>query len=149
VVNLALTASSNSRDEYLRESRPAAAQLKKITDGLSKTIFITEQAGLPTRYGGPRSDSYRAINTEAPHCSKMMGGGAIRHGGWAKWDRRRLIVYQHHQALNFDNCFNVYSFHRGANAAFGDGSLRFLSESIEPKVLLAMLARADGTNFTK
>lgn len=129
------------------ERFPQPAHLKKITDGLSKTIFIAEKAGLPTRYGGPKSDGSRAMNTKSPHCS-YLGGTPNRLGGWARWDRRRtLLVYGHRQAVNFDNCVNVYSFHPGANVAFGDGSLRFLSESIEREVLLAMLARNDGANF--
>jgi prepilin-type N-terminal cleavage/methylation domain-containing protein/prepilin-type processing-associated H-X9-DG protein len=48
-------------------------------------------------------------------------------------------------ALNCTNDREVYAFHSGgANAAFADGSVRFLEASLSIRVLAALVTRAGG-----
>lgn len=50
------------------------------------------------------------------------------------------------------NCCNdqaVYAFHPGgANAGFGDGSVRFLSSNLSPVTFVSILTRANGEVIT-
>ena len=48
-------------------------------------------------------------------------------------------------AINCTNQWEIYSMHTGgANCLFGDGSVRFLKESLTFPVLAAMITRAGG-----
>ena len=131
-----------NREEYEYEnlSKQLPGHLRKITDGLSKTIFITEQAGLPTPYGGARADDYRL-----PKPGFCSPGTRNTAGSWAfGWQTRwQTYIYRNRPAMNVGNCLGIYSFHDGANAAFGDGSQRFLEQSVDAKVLHSMIARND------
>jgi prepilin-type processing-associated H-X9-DG protein len=51
--------------------------------------------------------------------------------------------------VNQTNDKGIYGFHPGgANVAFADGSVRFLTDSTSPVVLTAMATRADGDAVT-
>jgi prepilin-type N-terminal cleavage/methylation domain-containing protein/prepilin-type processing-associated H-X9-DG protein len=111
---------------------------EETTDGLSTTILLTEDAGRPrhwlARRGGPDPQA--------------LEGGAWNHfkGG---------IVLQGKTAdgtanpgtcpMNCTNNGEVYSFHAGgAYAVFADGSVSFLRESINIRVLARLITRAGG-----
>lgn len=135
---------NREEDEVEGFSRRLPGHLRKITDGLSKTIFLTEQAGLPTLYGGSKEHHYRS---PMPGYCTPGGRFSWSSGSWAfGWRPRegKTLVYRTRSAVNFSNCIGVYSFHGGANAAFGDGSQRFLRQSIDSEVFHSMLARNDG-----
>ena len=116
------------------------APVRRVTDGLSKTIFVTEQAGRPTVYGGYQVDS-RKINVGSPKC---VGRAARPWCGWAKCRETGGVTIRGSQAINYGNCSGVYAFHKGASAAFGDGTVRFLPETVDPNALHSMLVRNDG-----
>ena len=47
--------------------------------------------------------------------------------------------------VNCNNDWEVYSMHQGgANAVMGDGSVRFLSATVNPAVFAAIMTRARG-----
>jgi prepilin-type processing-associated H-X9-DG protein len=120
---------------FLYSGRPS---LDDVTDGLSNTILVTEQAGLPDSFGpGAAGRTVCELNTgiswvayseytflaaSQPHSEGLGRGPAIN--GW--------------------NCQGVYSFHAGVNAVFCDGSVRFLSEGTSFQTLAALLGRSDG-----
>lgn len=114
----------------------APNHLRDTTDGLSNSLMYTECAGKPDVW-----------------CNGRKTGGTNFKTGWAS------------HATGFDpkmfvpggcsgigpcsvNCCNdqaVYAFHPGgANAGFGDGSVRFLNETIAPDVFVSVLTRANG-----
>lgn len=119
-------------------------KLKQITDGLSHTILVGEQAGAPNRYSGRDGDSPRMLQTEMGWCISLNGNDGISGAWFAALQTPLQFVRNQTQAINWDNCFGLYSFHNGLNAAFCDGSVRFVSESIRTDNLMAMLSRASG-----
>jgi prepilin-type N-terminal cleavage/methylation domain-containing protein/prepilin-type processing-associated H-X9-DG protein len=117
---------------------PTPTRFADIVDGCSDTILLAEDAGRPRRWlarrGGPDPQA--------------LDGGAWNHfkGG---------IVLQGKTAdgtanpgtcpMNCTNNGEVYSFHTGgAYAAFADGSVSFLRESINIRVLARLITRAGG-----
>jgi prepilin-type processing-associated H-X9-DG protein len=103
------------------------ASLGKITDGLSKTVMMFEQSGLPVEYknGDPT--------------------GEIR--GRANWLLFSTTSVLFVRRVNFRNSGGAYSFHPGGvNMSRFDGSVEFVGEDIDEIVLLRNLGRSDGTD---
>ncbi|MGC1274961.1 MAG: DUF1559 domain-containing protein [Planctomycetaceae bacterium] len=110
------------------------------TDGLSNTILYYEQAGRPEHY----------IN------GKPMGEITGLQARWsAPWSYSMGIDINTTSAdgltlngpcvMNCNNESQPYSFHTGGvHITLGDGSGRFLSESIAGHVMWALSGRADG-----
>jgi len=112
-------------------------RITDITDGSANTILLAEVAGRPTRWLARQRDP-----------GQMLDGGPWNHfkGG---------IVLQGKTAngtgdlgtcpMNCTNAGEVYSFHTGgANAVFADGSVHFLRESVNIRVLAGLITRAGG-----
>ena len=113
-----------------------------VTDGLSNTLFLVEDAGRPFRYGG--GFVKRGADRD--------GNGAA--GGWGDQDSwfgingaNRLLGTQGSgpTAVNGSSDNEIYGFHPGgANVLLGDGSVRFLSESITLAMIAAFISRQGG-----
>jgi prepilin-type N-terminal cleavage/methylation domain-containing protein len=103
--------------------RMLPSHLRKIADGLSKTILLAEQAGKPVRYDAAR----------APHDVTPSEG---------PWATGEMAVF-YAPGVNRDNFSGPYGFHSGADVAFCDGAVLMLSAKIEWAVLAALLTR-DG-----
>jgi prepilin-type N-terminal cleavage/methylation domain-containing protein/prepilin-type processing-associated H-X9-DG protein len=113
-------------------------RLSDIRDGTSSTILVAECAGRNRRWqgrtqltsppyfaGGPWSTPSNPITIQG-----TTSDGASHPGPCA---------------VNCTNQHEVYSFHAGgANALFADGSVHFLSEGINIRVLAALITRAGG-----
>lgn len=107
--------------EQLRRQRPAL--LRQISDGLSQTVLVLEQAGKPTSFGARRQ--------------KQLGQGS--EGAWATSESGSF----NGEGVNQHNYEDPYSFHRGVHVVMCDGSTHFWSPAIAPQVLAALLSR-DG-----
>lgn len=122
--------------------RDKFAKFGSITDGLSNTLFLVEDAGRPFRYGG--GFVKRGADRE--------GNGAA--GGWGDPDSwfgingaNRLLGTQGSgpTAVNGSSDNEIYGFHPGgANVLLGDGSVRFLSESVTLAMIAAFVSRQGG-----
>lgn len=135
-------------------SRTNRVRIADATDGLSNTIHITESAGRP--------DLYRA--------GRLVAKNAVNGGGWCRpasdfWlsgasadgtlipgpvainatnGEARGLVYPH-PYYGTDGTGQTYSFHTGgANTLFGDGSVRFVSQSISITTYAGLVTRAGG-----
>ena len=111
-------------------------RLAEITDGASQTILVTECAGRP----------------------KLWRAGRLVQGGYAAggaWVGGTLIFGRGSTpdgdtktgscAINCTNDREVYSFHPGgASAVFADGSVHFLSASIDIRIFARLVTRAGG-----
>jgi prepilin-type N-terminal cleavage/methylation domain-containing protein/prepilin-type processing-associated H-X9-DG protein len=125
-------------------------RIASITDGTSNTIMLGEDAGRPvgynharqiyTQHGGPVDGVLNPTD---------YGGGA-----WAD-----PYSYAHlcgstadgircHGGICLINCSSnneLYSFHPGGvNTLFCDGSVHFLKESMDPRVIVSLITRAGG-----
>jgi prepilin-type N-terminal cleavage/methylation domain-containing protein/prepilin-type processing-associated H-X9-DG protein len=136
------------------------AKFKDAIDGLSHTIVYAESAGRPHVY----------------QKGKLIGDLATKHQNGGGWCRPASDITLHGSlfdgtALNGPcgiNCTNgedyptynaapwytegtseIYSFHPGgAHCLFGDGSVHYISETINIRELAKLVARADGKNIT-
>jgi prepilin-type N-terminal cleavage/methylation domain-containing protein len=108
--------------------------LRDITDGTSHTILIAECAGRPYLYYG---------RNEVP--GKWASGGpwASRNLLWLQGASTDGTIPFGSCAINCTNNRDMYSFHAGgAFAAFADGSVHFLSDSIDIRDIAALITRA-------
>jgi prepilin-type N-terminal cleavage/methylation domain-containing protein len=130
----------------------------QITDGLSRTLTISEAAARPARWN-------RNLRLE-----EYAGGtSAFMNGPWAHqgndiavdgsyWNTGATppqfsnITSTTHAnnpnkcSINCTNQGEIYSFHSGgAHGGLGDASVQFLSSSIDLRILMLLCARADGS----
>ena len=111
----------------------------EITDGTSNTFWLDECAGRPKRYrrglrvvaglqSPPNASAWSDNNEQLIHGANQSGSS--QPGAYA---------------INASNEDEMYSFHpNGIMAGFGDGSVRFLQESVEMRVVAALNTRAGG-----
>jgi prepilin-type N-terminal cleavage/methylation domain-containing protein/prepilin-type processing-associated H-X9-DG protein len=115
--------------------------IKKITDGMSHTALICEQAGRPDHY---------VFRKQQPTNANLQFSN-----WWMAWASQRVLAYQGYDgsgldaggvcAVNCNNSQGVYSFHSGgANLSFCDGSARFINENVSVRIMFAFLTRAAG-----
>lgn len=107
-----------------------------ITDGLSQTFMLFEDAGRPERY------------EEGIWTPPSNGRYPARNEHWADPENRITIqaLCRSNQVVNCNNGNEIYSFHlgNGANYSFGDGSVRFIRQDIAPATFAALYTRAGG-----
>lgn len=117
----------------LQTNRYRKIHAKHVGDGLSRSIMLCEDSARPDYYlaGGRNHDS---------------GIDPVSGAMWADPEGEFSVNSLCHGALiNCNNDNEVYSFHAGgANFAFGDGSIRFLVESIAPNTFVSLLTRNAG-----
>jgi prepilin-type processing-associated H-X9-DG protein len=118
----------------------AVIQVGEITDGTSNTFLLSEDAGRPDRWDG----------------SAIAGIGVQLDGGWAD-PSNEYITHGYSEdgktspgacRTNCTNNNEVYSFHSGgANHVFADGSVRFVSKSMNIRGFVKMITYA-GNDIT-
>ncbi|HSQ57126.1 MAG TPA: DUF1559 domain-containing protein [Gemmata sp.] len=115
-----------------------AYSIPEIVDGASNTLLISECAGRPDRW-------VKGV---------LVNPGGGQDGGWANRDNEYIV----HGAqpsngttspgpchTNCNNGNEVYSFHHGgANHIFGDGSVHFITESMDIRVFVRFVTRQAG-----
>ncbi|MBM3994415.1 MAG: DUF1559 domain-containing protein [Planctomycetes bacterium] len=117
------------------------ARMADVTDGLSNTILIAEDAGRPQLW----------------RAGVQVAGSTVSGAAWADRDAE----YTLHGftangtsnpgpcAVNCSNNNEIYSFHTGgANVVLGDGSVRFLSTSVSIRIVAAMITRSGGESYS-
>ncbi|VTT99629.1 Prepilin-type N-terminal cleavage/methylation domain-containing protein OS=Singulisphaera acidiphila (strain ATCC BAA-1392 / DSM 18658 / VKM B-2454 / MOB10) GN=Sinac_3867 PE=4 SV=1: N_methyl_2: SBP_bac_10 [Gemmataceae bacterium] len=117
--------------------------IAQITDGLSNTCFLTEDAGRPLSY----------VTGGKPHPTNPTGGAnGLDGAGWASRGMNYGIDGSGLDGLGsgpcFMNCNNRdehFSFHTGGGVhLFGDGSVRFINQNLSTKVMAAQTTRIGG-----
>ncbi len=112
---------------------------RDITDGTSNTILFAEVAGFPKRYNR----------------GSAVGDNAAVFGHLGAWNRILTIrsdasgstLYGGNCLINCTNyaSTNLYSFHPGgAQICLVDGSVRFLSATVEMDTFFRLMASQDG-----
>jgi prepilin-type N-terminal cleavage/methylation domain-containing protein/prepilin-type processing-associated H-X9-DG protein len=126
-----------------------------VTDGTSNTIFMSETGGKPVGYnhlhqiylsevdGLPVDGSIEPVSSAGGAWGDMfvyssLAGARCDNSGY------RLGPCM----INYTSNNEIYSWHTGgANALFGDGSVRFLPETTAAAVVVAQVTRAGGEVF--
>jgi prepilin-type processing-associated H-X9-DG protein len=143
VVIAAVPWSGNGSKGAMVQNGPT--QILSITDGTSNTTLYSELAG--------RNQSYTTGNLATPYntTTNQMPSGAL----WAESDNRITVTgttatgAASNSGTCVINCSNtsgdIYAFHPGgANVAFADGSVHFLTSQIDVATLAAMVTRGGG-----
>jgi prepilin-type N-terminal cleavage/methylation domain-containing protein/prepilin-type processing-associated H-X9-DG protein len=123
-----------------------------ITDGTSNTILMSESGGKPVGYnrkhqiylsevdGLPVDGSIEPVSSGGGAWGDMFCYSALA-GGKCDDSGQRLGPCM----INTTSNNEIYSWHSGgANTLFGDGSVRFLKESISAPIVIALVTRAGG-----
>lgn len=112
------------------------ARVGDVSDGLSNTLLISELAGRPDFYqDGQLVNAYPMEPNADSGCDIAA----------AAWGMSTSTYWMLSYKVNVYNSRSPYSFHEsGANVAFADGSVKFLSKQTSEKILAAMSTRAGG-----
>jgi prepilin-type N-terminal cleavage/methylation domain-containing protein/prepilin-type processing-associated H-X9-DG protein len=123
-----------------------------VTDGTSNTIFMSECGGKPVGYNRKRQIYKSEVNglpVDGSIEPVSSGGGAwgdmfiysALAGGKCDDSGQRLGPCM----INSTSNNEIYAWHTsGANALFGDGSVRFLKDSTPATTIIALVTRAGG-----
>jgi prepilin-type N-terminal cleavage/methylation domain-containing protein/prepilin-type processing-associated H-X9-DG protein len=111
-------------------------KLTEIPDGTSTTMLVAESAGRPMIWEA-------GLQTTASYMDK---------NAWASWNGIYTrgfsydgTIYPGPCAVNCSNNAAIYAFHTGgANILQGDGSVHFLTQSVDVWVMYGMSTRAGG-----
>jgi prepilin-type N-terminal cleavage/methylation domain-containing protein/prepilin-type processing-associated H-X9-DG protein len=127
-------------------------KITAVTDGTSNTIFMSECGGKPVGYNRKRQIYKSEVNGLPVDGSIEPVSSA--GGAWGD-----MFVYSALAGARCDDsgfrlgpCMinttsnnEIYAWHTGgANALFGDGSVRFLKESTAATVMIALVTRSGG-----
>ncbi len=108
-------------------------KLKHCTDGTSQTFMWFETGARPVRYRG---------NAEQ---LDPRGGPMETQGGfsWAQYENWHAVHERNGSAMmNVTNHEEIYSFHTGGSFyGMGDGSVHFVTESLDPNVFVSLFTR--------
>ena len=117
-------------------------RIADMLDGVSHTLLLVEEAGLPDRYDhGGLTRNYEEIGF-APNNSSWASPGE-QHRIALYWDTVLGGPDATIAPVNRWNDFGPYSFHTGGvTCSFVDGSVHFIYENIHPRVLDALGSRA-------
>jgi prepilin-type N-terminal cleavage/methylation domain-containing protein len=118
-------------------------RVSDITDGLSNTLLINEDAGRPDEWMGNRLFKKNDKPGDAPYTSRD-NDFSLRGFTYNPVTRTYSNDLSGPCAVNCSNIEGVYSFHPGGTqAAFGDGAVRFINQRVSTR-LFARLVTAGG-----
>jgi prepilin-type N-terminal cleavage/methylation domain-containing protein/prepilin-type processing-associated H-X9-DG protein len=123
------------------------SRVADITDGLSNTLLVTEDAGRPDYWVKGRRVTDRVPISFGDTPGVAVGGVWADHqkGFGIEGTSADGFTVVGECAVNCNNSYEVYAFHPGgANAALADGSVRFLRDSMSIRTLAALTTRAAG-----
>ena len=148
------TAYSKNTETAMEDN--AFRALAEITDGLSCTLLITEQAGRPGWYikGAKQLTTTTTPNnaTTTINGTQYSQSNPSWWGCWASYQCFSVWTYSDdgvteggNNTINMNNSQGIYSFHRGgANAVFCDSAVHFLGTGLSPSVLGAIITARSG-----
>ena len=128
------------------------AKLKRVRDGLSKTLLLAEQAGLPVLYWGrPANNEQGYWSSRAP-----VEDEDVKYRG----ETGVFSHYTHHERgpshhsysglqINRKNHEGIYSFHTGANVTRCDGSVQFMAVDTDSAVMAELFSREGRSSVSR
>lgn len=121
--------------------------VNRITDGMSCTILVIEQAGRPQKWtNGKRSRGARDDEANGNARGLWAGYGAIPFHPAERADGISAGIGDATDCVvNCNNQHSVYGFHAGgAHVLFCDGSVRFVGEKLDARIFALLATRDDG-----
>ncbi|MBL9165096.1 MAG: DUF1559 domain-containing protein [Planctomycetaceae bacterium] len=118
------------RINWLSILQTEPTEIRHVTDGMSTTWMMMEDAGRP--------DSWRGGTLQS---------GRVTGGPWADHEQFFSIhdVCGAEQMMNCNNNNEIYSFHvGGCMFLYGDGAVRFVSEDVAAETFVSLFTRDDG-----
>jgi prepilin-type N-terminal cleavage/methylation domain-containing protein/prepilin-type processing-associated H-X9-DG protein len=165
----ATAASKRPVDKLLGMLTDTQNSIRKVSDGMSKTIMFVESAGRPNHYVVGRTLKNLMWEENTALKQPGLGGGLTDYqwgdGGSAAdgsdglyivWNRTAAgpgpmptdIVTRcpmNTSVMNCDNYKGVYSFHSGgSNIVFGDGSVAFVKDDVAADTFVSLITRGAG-----
>jgi len=122
--------------------RNARLRSKDVTDGLTNTIFVGEHSSILSNKTWVGVVPHCVTCPKFPFPSACNSGGAIvaAHSGPDTHDHPEVIIHAPNNP--FGHTDEMYAEHPdGANTLFGDGSVRFILEDINPFTWVALSTR--------
>jgi prepilin-type N-terminal cleavage/methylation domain-containing protein/prepilin-type processing-associated H-X9-DG protein len=121
-------------------------RITDATDGSSNTLLLVESAGLPQTYVKRTPiNNVRTLTGWASAGRTWISPGVRGTDPAAAPNADGTLKFPGPCAINCTNFRDVYAFHAGgANIVFGDGSVRFVAESIPLYVLGSLFTRSGG-----
>ncbi|NBY01564.1 MAG: DUF1559 domain-containing protein [Planctomycetes bacterium] len=143
--------SGSDREGMLATPPVSSSKISSVSDGLSNTLLLVELAGRPEAW---QTNILVAINgfPSVPNSGSANTVGA----GWGNpyngenWVNGSLYDGTGNRGPCMINCTNVngrgiYGFHsNGASVVMGDGAVRFLNTSMNPKNFVYMITAKKG-----
>ncbi len=128
--------------------------LSKITDGLSHTILLGEDAGMPqwwTKAGLQAGD-----DTPSQSTNQAVTAGVVPNSAWADPKSRCPVdgftadgMNGGTIVMNVTNSHELWSFHSGGiNTVFCDGSVHFIAETTDALIVVALVTKAGNEQIT-
>lgn len=115
-----------------------------VSDGLGNTLMVSEAAGQPDEWMRGRRTGSSVLPQNAVLAARD-NDFSLRGFTWDAATQTYSNVHSGPCAINCSNVEGVYSFHHGgAQAVFGDGSVRFLRQEISTFLLARLVTRAGG-----
>jgi prepilin-type processing-associated H-X9-DG protein len=122
--------------------RNARMPIADIRDGLTHTVFVGEHSSILSNKTWVGVVPWSATCPKPPFPSACNSGGALvaAHSGPDTHDHPQVIIHAPNNP--FGHTDEMYAEHPGgANTLFGDGSVRFISESIDAFKWVALSTR--------
>ena len=115
-----------------------------VPDGLGNTLMVVEAAGKPDEWMGRRL-TRNNVRAEDAVLASRDNDFSLRGFTWEAATQTYSNTHSGPCAVNCSNVEGVYAFHHGgAQAVFGDGSVRFLHQDLSTRLLARLVTRAGG-----
>ena len=119
------------RSDWQSILQPRRSRVADVRDGLSNSFMLFEDSGRPLRYEN----------------GKSTGASNVTGARWADSDAPFYLqeLCMGSQFVNCTNANEIYSFHPGGcQYLYGDASVHFHSQGIDPEVFVSLFTRAAG-----
>jgi prepilin-type N-terminal cleavage/methylation domain-containing protein/prepilin-type processing-associated H-X9-DG protein len=136
----------SKRTRYLGMLQRVPTKIKDITDGMSNTWMMFEDAGRPDYWEQGTMYPNSSLFHNATQLGRMKDHG-VSGASWADMDSYYWVhdVCGSEQMMNCHNNNEIYSFHAGGcQFLYGDGAVRFVQQDISAESFVSLFTRDDG-----